>query len=311
MIEAIFIKQNSNLWKDLEALLDNKNNSFSNIERLTSLYRIVSGHLNYARYHYRGSQLCDYLEGLTSRAHNMIYAHAEPRKPLRYFSHTLPLTLRANARVIWISAAVFLCAALLSYVIGILEPQYIDAFLPEGSKGVTADQLRTDESDLDDQIPSAVFSNLIMVNNIYVAALAFALGITFGVGTVYVLVMNGFLLGALASLFAGFGKSLFFWSLILPHGILELTAIFIAGGAGLRIGYSLIRPGAYRRKDALITAARSSINLMGLVVILLIVAAFIEGYFTPLPIAAEIKLLVAFLSALPLIGYFLWVRRLT
>jgi uncharacterized membrane protein SpoIIM required for sporulation len=142
-----------------------------------------------------------------------------------------------------------------------------------------------------------------MVNNIYVSALAFALGITFGLGTVYMLAMNGFLLGALASLFAGYGKSLFFWSLILPHGILELTAIFIAGGAGLRIGYSLIRPGAFRRKDALITAARSSLSLMGLVVLLLIAAALIEGYFTPLPIAAEIKLGVALLTAVPLVWY--------
>jgi len=196
---------------------------------------------------------------------------------------------------------VFLCAALISFVVGILEPQYIGAFLPES---ISADQLRTDETSLIGNSGSAVLSNLIMVNNIYVAVLAFGLGITCGVGTIYVLAMNGFLLGALASLFAGYGKSLFFWSLILPHGVWELTAIFIAGGAGLKIGYSLIRPGVYRRKDALVTAARSALGLMGMVVLLLIVAALIEGFFTPLPIPAEIKIVFAVLTTLPLIWYF-------
>jgi len=304
MIEAIFIKRNSKLWADLEALLNNKRNSFENIKRLTSLYRIVSGHLNYARYHYQGSRLCDYLEELTSRSHTMIYAQAKPRQPRRFFSRVLPCSLGANARFIGISAATFLGAALISFLIGILAPQYIDAFLPENFKGVTADQLRTDEADLEGQGASAIISNLIMVNNIYVSALAFALGITCGVGTIYILATNGFLLGALASLFAGYGKSLFFWSLILPHGVWELTAIIIAGGAGLRLGYSLIRPGACRRKDALVTAARGSLSLMGMVIVLLIVAALIEGFFTPLPIAAEIKLLAALLTALPLIWYF-------
>ena len=304
MNEAIFTKQNSKIWADLEALLINKKNSFDRIERLTSLYRIVSGHLNYARYHYRGSRLCDYLEELTSRAHNMIYANAKPRQLRRFFSLVLPLSIKANVRVILISAAIFWGAALISFMIGMFAPQYIDAFLPENFTTITDDQPPADESAVAVQ-GGAVLSNLIMINNINVAALAFALGITFGVGTVYILVTNGLLIGALASLFAGSGKSLLFWSLILPHGVWELTAIFIAGGAGLRLGYSLIRPGAFRRKDALITAARSSISLMGMVVLLLIVAAMIEGYFTPLPIAAEIKLLVAAITALPLIWYFI------
>ncbi|MCL1808205.1 MAG: stage II sporulation protein M [Clostridiales bacterium] len=306
MTEAEFIKQNSTIWEDLETSLKNKANSFKNIERLASLYRITSGHLNYARYHYQGSRLCGYLEDLAARAHVAIYANAKPRGTSRFFSRVLPLSLRSNARAIQISAAVFLCAAIVSFAICSLNPQYLDAFLPESYSSISADQLKTEAADLEGQSGSAVVSNLIMVNNIYVAILAFGLGITCGVGTIYVLAMNGFLLGSLASLFAGYGKSLFFWSLILPHGIWELTAIFIAGGAGLRIGYSLIRPGAYRRKDALVMAARSALGLMGMVVVMLIVAALIEGFFTPLPIQAEIKLFVALLTILPLALY-LWV----
>ncbi|MCL1982521.1 MAG: stage II sporulation protein M [Clostridiales bacterium] len=306
MLETEFIKRNSTVWEDLENSLKNKANSFKNIEHLTSLYRIASGHLNYARYHYPGSRLCGYLEDLAARAHVAMYAHAKPRGSSRFFSRVLPLSLRNNARAICISAAVFLCAALVSYAVSTISPQYLDAFLPEGLKGISPDQLKTEEADLAGQSGSAVLSNYIMVNNIFVAIRAFGFGITCGVGTIYILAMNGFMLGALASLVAGYGKSLFFWSLILPHGIWELTAIFIAGGAGLRIGYSLIRPGAYRRKDALVLAARSVLGLMGMVVVMLAVAALIEGFYTPLPIRAEIKLVFAFLTILPLVLYF-WV----
>jgi uncharacterized membrane protein SpoIIM required for sporulation len=246
---------------------------------------------------------------LAARAHVVIYAHPKPRKPRRFFSHILPLSLRHNARAVRIAATVFLGAALISFATGILAPQYLDAFLPESYKGLSESQLRTEESDLEGAGGSAVLSNLIMVNNIYIAVLAFGLGITCGVGTIYVLAMNGFLLGALAGLFAGYGKSLFFWSLILPHGIWEITAICLAGGAGLRLGYSLIRPGAYRRKDALVSAARSALGLMGMVVLLLIAAALVEGLFTPLPLRAEIKLVVAFLTGIPLIWYLHYSRR--
>ena len=308
MIEAEFVKENSKLWKDLESSLEKKANSFTNIEHLANLYRIISGHLNYARYHYPGSRLSEYLEDLIARAHIIIYAHAKPRRPSRFFKRVLPRSLRDNARIIRISAALFCGAALISFAVCLMNPQYIDVFLPDS---ISADQLKTEEADLEGSSGSAILSNIIMVNNIYVAILAFCLGLTCGVGTVYVLITNGFMLGALASLFTGTDSALFFWSLILPHGIWELTAIFIAGGAGLKIGYSLIRPGVYRRKDALVRAARGALGLMGMVVLLLIGAALIEGFFTPLPIQAEIKLLVALLTTLPLIWYVIKSRRFT
>ena len=95
----------------------------------------------------------------------------------------------------------------------------------------------------DGQVNSSVMSASIMTNNIKVGILAFAGGVTFGLLTVYVLIYNGILVGALAGLFFHHGKSYEFWAYIVPHGMIELTAIFIAGGAGLLMGYKLFVPG--------------------------------------------------------------------
>jgi len=116
------------------------------------------------------------------------------------------------------------------------------------------------------------------------------------------------MLGSLAAIFTAKGESLVFWSLILPHGIWELTAVFIAGGAGLKLGYSLIRPGVYRRQDALLTASRSVTGHITLTVILLIAAGIIEGFFTPSHIDPVLKLLFAAVTAVVLI--FLYIGSL-
>src|SRR5699024_5409235 len=96
-------------------------------------------------------------------------------------------------------------------------------------------------------IDSSLMSAEIMTNNIQVAILAFASGITFGLLTVYVLVYNGLIVGGIAAVYWHAGMSYEFWAYIVPHGMIELTAIFIAGGAGLLMGYKLFVPGSFSR----------------------------------------------------------------
>jgi uncharacterized membrane protein SpoIIM required for sporulation len=144
-----------------------------------------------------------------------------------------------------------------------------------------------------------------MTNNIWVSFQAFAGGITFGAFTVYVLIQNGLVLGALgATLSTTAPRALRFWSLILPHGVIELMAIFIAAGAGLILGWSLIAPGNVSRWDALRKASRDALPLVGGVVAMLIVAGCIEGFITPSPLPARLKLAFAGLTAIGLTLYF-------
>ena len=119
------------------------------------------------------------------------------------------------------------------------------------------------------------------------------------------LFLNGALLGALTALVYLRGNPLTYWSLILPHGIIELTAIFISGAAGLLIAKHIILPGRYSRKDALIAGAKQAVSLMSGVVIMLVIAGLIEGFFTPRAVGAEMKLIFAGATGLSIISYLL------
>ena len=301
MTESAFIAKNTPAWKALESVLNTRAGSLHDIEARTSLYRTVSGHLNYAQTHYPQSTLCSYLGQLVSDAHATIYAHTQKRSVWRYLSSSLPAAVRKNSPYILTSTALFLLAVLVSFAVTVFRPSYASAFLPAEYAGITPESIQA--SDGGGEWSGAIMSNFIMVNNIRVSVLALGLGLTFGIGTAYVLIFNGLMLGGLAGLYFLAGRSLLFWSLILPHGVLELTAICMAGGAGLRIGYSLIRPDPYRRRDALIVSARGALNSMVLVVILLVIAAFIEAFVTPSDISETGKLIFAGLTALPLIFY--------
>ena len=121
---------------------------------------------------------------------------------------------------------------------------------------------------------------MIFQNNVQVAFLAFALGITFGIGTIYVIASNAIFIGLLAGGFQAAGEGWRFWSLVLPHGFLELIAICIAGGAGLRMGWALIEPGDRPRGTALGEEARDAVLVILGVIPAFLVAALIEGFVT-------------------------------
>lgn len=132
---------------------------------------------------------------------------------------------------------------------------------------------------------AAEFATTVFINNIWVSFLAFALGIAFCVGTAYVLVNNGMAIGQAGGLFAASGQLDKFFGLILPHGLLELSAIVVAGGTGLVLGWTIISPGDRTRADALAEEGRRAIVVvMGLVLVFL-AAALIEGFVTGAPLS--------------------------
>jgi len=150
-----------------------------------------------------------------------------------------------------------------------------------------------------------LMSSYIMVNNISVSLRAFVWGITLGIGTIYILFMNGSLLGALTALVYLNGNPSNYWALILPHGIIELTAIFISGGAGLMLAKGLLLPGQHTRFQSVIKQAKNSVSLVIGVIIMLVIAGIIEGFFTPLPIQGLFKLSFAAFTAILLFIYLL------
>jgi uncharacterized membrane protein SpoIIM required for sporulation len=148
-------------------------------------------------------------------------------------------------------------------------------------------------------------SSQIFTNNIRVTFYAFALGAVFGLGTLYVLAFNGAMFGAIIALTyrAGFGNDLM--SFVVGHGVIELSCIFLAGGAGLLIGTALLMPGDLSRGDALKSRGMDAVRLIIGCVPVLVVAGIIEGFISPQPIPAVIKIAIGLLTGTTLWLY-LW-----
>jgi len=148
-------------------------------------------------------------------------------------------------------------------------------------------------------------SSAVMTNNLTVTFAAFAYGIVFGLGTFYLLALNGLLFGTVAAACGRAGLSQALWSFVLPHGVLELTAVFIAGGGGLMLGHALIAPGEWSRRDALVANGRRAVQLILGCIPMLVVAGVIEGFVSPLAWAPRWKFLFASLAAILGAGYLL------
>jgi uncharacterized membrane protein SpoIIM required for sporulation len=156
--------------------------------------------------------------------------------------------------------------------------------------------------------PSAEFASHVYTNNVVVSMEAFGLGILMCLPAAAVLAYNGANLGVAAGLFTAAGQTPKFWGLVLPHGLIELTSVIIAGAAGIRIGWSLIDPGDRPRRDSLATEARRSVVLLMGTVFTLAVAGTIEGFVTgsalatPWRVGLGVTVEVAFLTYAAVLG---------
>ncbi len=132
--------------------------------------------------------------------------------------------------------------------------------------------------------PAAEFSTQVLINNIQVSFLAFVAGIAWAVPTLLVLMFNGANVGVAGGLFHDAGEASRFYGLILPHGLLEITAIIVAGGGGIRLGWSLISPGDRTRTQSLVAEAQRSVSIIIGLVLVFVLAGLIEGFVTPSPL---------------------------
>jgi uncharacterized membrane protein SpoIIM required for sporulation len=278
-----FVSTHQPAWDRLDVLVGRAGRSVrqlspAELEELVALYQQVSTHLSLARTAYREPALTASLTRLTARAGAVVYG-TRPRT-LRafaeFFTVTFPAALWHARAFIAVSAVVF-CVPALAFGVWIARsPAALEASAPAELR-----EAYVEDEFLEYYEPSPEFAATVGTNNIQVGILAFASGIAFCALTVLVLLYNGISLGMVGGLFAAVGRlDVFFFGGILPHGFLELTAVFIAGGAGLRLGWTLIDPGDRPRGAALVQEGRRAIVIvMGLVVVFG-VAALIEGFIT-------------------------------
>lgn len=274
-------------WDALEALLaqvESKGLGSLGIDgarRFGKLYRSVSSDLIRARTELVDASVTDYLNDLVARSYAHVHASSgqRGRALARFFVAGFPRLFREEWKAVALSAALLLSGGAVGATAVAFDRDALGVLIPEQHQAWTPEERieRDTERGAHDGNAAAQFSSMLFTHNIKVSFLVFALGITFGVGTVSVLFYNGVPLGALAMQYHDAGQDLFFWAWILPHGIPELTSIFVAGAAGLLLARGLLIPGRRRRRDALVHEARRAARLIVGTMPILVCAGLIEG----------------------------------
>jgi uncharacterized membrane protein SpoIIM required for sporulation len=212
-----------------------------------------------------------------------------------------PLAIRRERSYVWIATSVFSIGVLAAFVMTLLDPNAFEHLVPSEAAAYYAEEPENyRESRFGDMqdAQAARFSSFLMVNNIRVALRAFVMGLTLGIGTVVTLLYNGLLLGAIAANFASWDRSIEFWALILPHGVVEIFSICVSGAGGLILADAMLRPGRKPRLETLRARGSDALVLVGIAVPFLIFAGIVEGYVTPLAIVPDWgKLIFAGLTA--------------
>jgi uncharacterized membrane protein SpoIIM required for sporulation len=290
MDERDFVSKKREAWDRLAALVAKANGkggvralNREEIQALGPLYRRASSDLAYARAHATSQDLVLHLNGLVGRAHALLYEAQTSGNAARslwnFYAYEFPMLLQRRVRYFLLSIAITLVGAGYAYWACANQPERVWVFIPPQFKasaevwksGKIADQARPE------------MSSFLMVNNQQVGLIAFASGVLGGVPTAYLLLNNGEVLGAFSALMTQVHKHSTFWPGIVPHGIAELTAIFICGAAGFLMGLTLLVPGPFTRWEAFRLAGLDAIKLVLGTIPLFVFAGIIEGMFSHLP----------------------------
>lgn len=279
------------------------------------LYRRAAGALSYCRTRGSDPARLAMLNELVGRCYAQVYV--APRRPwpsvLRFFTTDFPQAVRRHWGWILLATVVSLLPAFIGYLLTwhdrvlaaqVLPPSLMAMMNPIVTRHHTPHEWMAALK----QAPAASF---IITNNIRIAITAFAGGMTAGLLTLLLLIYNGLMLGVIGAAVAmdGPDTALNFWAFAAPHGMLELPAIFISGGAGLLLGYALINPGDLPRRVALRNAGREALRLILGVAAMLVVAGVIEGFFSPRNLPEGLKLTVAGAEAVLFLSYLLFTGR--
>lgn len=283
MREKKFVEQNTEYWKRFETLASNKFRGQPHT--LSRLYGRITDHLAYARTYYPHRSIRVYLNTLARRAYMSLYRRRmhRGRSFLRFWSDDLPSALYQSRRDLDVSFLFFFISMAIGIFSSTQDPEFAHSIL--GS-----DYIAMTEANIAKGDPMGVYKSTnefdmffaITLNNLFVALRTYLLGAFFGVGTLIIMLYNGVMVGTFQFFFIERGLFQESFLTIWMHGALEISAIIIAGGAGLTLGRGLLYPGTLPRMQSFRLGARRSIKIMLGLAPIFIIAAFIEGYFTRL-----------------------------
>jgi uncharacterized membrane protein SpoIIM required for sporulation len=290
---AAFITARRPAWKEAEALLNEAERQditslgHERARRLVDLYRRASADLIQARTYGAGVELVRYLETLVARGYALLY----PPPPLRlrrtvgrFFGDRFPRAVRREAKALALVTGAFLGGLVLGGVATRFDPEATRLFVPEEHQRMRPhERVEHDEKAeragrrLLDAEGHAAFSSFLFTHNIGVSIVCFAIGIAWGLPTLLLIAYQGIIMGALAAEYFRDGVGIFFLAWILPHGVVEMTCMLLAGTAGLLLGRGVLWPRGQPRGDRIREEARAALDILGGTAALLVLAGIVEG----------------------------------
>src|SRR6266571_1434512 len=292
-----------------ERFVARKRAAWEAFRAVAARYREAAADLARARTYGVDPRVIEYLERLVGAGHNALYrARGRRRTPvLRYLLRDFPAAVVLSWRQVVAAALLFVVPAAVGYVMIRERPQLAEEVISPVMVGRAEQAAERQARGIgyaqspEEELP--VIASAIIGNNVLVAFWTFVGGLVAGTLTVWALVMNGLQLGMGFGLFVNHRAGAYLATFIAGHGVLELTAIFIAAGAGFRIAGALIAPGDRTRRDALVVEGRIAAQMLGAVVSLLVVAGTIEGLLSASDAPAALKYAVSATSAVLLVLY--------
>jgi uncharacterized membrane protein SpoIIM required for sporulation len=309
-----FVARRQPEWSAFEGLLRRAAGSglrgFSGpeLERFGQLYRRTSSDLAVAQRDFPHDRVRAYLDQLLARAHPYVYQGrvSDWHGLLEFYRVGFPRLYRANRGYVLASLALFLLPALVAYVATLTNVTAQEALVPGRLLGmVRQGQMWTDIPEL----ARPAESTFLMTHNLQVAIMAFTGGILLGLGTLYVLLQNGLMLGAVLGTCQAYGLGYPLVAFISAHGYLELSVIVIAGAAGLRLGTAILRPGLLARRESVVQGARVAAKLFVGSAPLLVGAGLLEAFVSPSDLPAPAKIGLGLTTGIGLYAYLLMAGR--
>ncbi|HZS38307.1 MAG TPA: stage II sporulation protein M [Polyangia bacterium] len=310
-----FVAARKKEWDELQILLRPSRAMHSlaapSISRLAALYRALCADLMRARAAGYDPELVAHLDDLAGRAHNTLYAAPPHRMSAVWtlFARDFPRAIRRRARFLAFSAALFLIPGVVGFAGAMASRAFAAEVLPEEQLAGMEQAYSKGFNDGRDPGVNAMMAGFYVNNNVGIAFRCFATGILFGLGSVFFLLYNGLVIGTVMGFVARAGHGYNIFTFCCGHSTFELTAIVISGAAGLQMGYALVATGGLTRFGSVRAQSKEIAHLILGAAGMLLIAAGIEGFWSPSSVPAHVKWAVAGALAILVTTYFLVAGR--